>query len=489
MHYQRRPTILFRNFGDFGYLTDNRNFGYRQPDIPIVGDKVLSQSGAIILDSLGKKLMTAEEVAEVAMKKFVGIEYDSLVDDIIEFFEQLVNEGFLLKKDGDVVCNPDGSLLGDGHYYNSKSSSCNIRSNDISTQAFFHQYFGDTPFPTSVHIEIAAACNERCVHCYLPQEIKTGTMSFEMIKKIIGQCNDMNILHVTLSGGEPMLHPDFIKILSLCKESDLSVNVLSNLTYLDEDTVIEMASNPLLSVQASLYSINESVHDAITGVDGSCKKTIQSILWLAQHHIPVQISCPIMKQNFNYFDEVKVFGEKVGIPVSADYVIIGRCDGSTSNLQYRLQMDDIESLLMEELSNPLSYNALVEEVKSNKLRSQDDYICGVCGSSLCVDVRGNVFPCAGWECCILGNINESSLRDIWYHSEKAIELRNLKWKDFVKCNSCNFIDYCIPCLVRNANENEDADPLQVNGFFCEVARLKKHIAEKLYDVTLHNKLN
>ena len=103
MHYQRRPTILFRNFGDFGYLTDNRNFGYRQPDVPIVGDKVLSQSGAIILDSLGKKLMTAEEIAEIAMKRFVGIEYDSLVDDIIEFFEQLVNEGFLLKKEGDVV--------------------------------------------------------------------------------------------------------------------------------------------------------------------------------------------------------------------------------------------------------------------------------------------------------------------------------------------------------------------------------------------------
>ena len=59
----------------------------------------------------------------------------------------------------------------------------------------------------------------------------------------------------------------------------------------------------------------------------------------------------------------------------------------------------------------------------------------------------------------------------------------------MKCNSCTFIDYCIPCLVRNANENEDADPLQVNGFFCEVARLKKQIAEKLDDVTLHNKLN
>lgn len=479
-YYQRRPTILFRNYGEFGYLTDNRNFGYRR-DNPVVGDKVISQSGAVILESLGKNRMAAEEVADIAMHKFIGVDHSSLVDDIIELFEVLVNDGFLMKMDNRDDNTQETRLSTDNHSTYVTSFVCKPHALNTSTQAFFHQHFGDNPFPTSVHIEIAAACNEKCVHCYIPQGNKVGIMSFDMVKNVIKQCNDLNILHVTLSGGEPMLHPDFLKILSLCKDSDLSVNVLSNLTNLNVAIVEEMATNPLLSVQASLYSTDEAVHDSITGVPGSCKKTMKSILSLVHHGIPVQISCPIMKQNYNSYREVINWGKKESIPVSADYVIIGRCDGTNSNLQCRLQTEEISTILQEELSEPLSRENFAEEVRNNKLRSQDDFICGVCGSSICVRANGDVFPCAGWENCVLGNINELPLKDIWFNSEKAIGLRNLRRRDSSKCISCEYEDYCTLCLVRNANENEVADPLIVNDFFCKVAKIKKRIFEDIPD--------
>ena len=476
MYYQRRPTILFRNYGEFGYLTDNRNFGYRR-DNPIVGDKVLSQSGAVILESLGKNRMTAEEVADIALNKFIGVDRSSLVYDIIELFEVLVNDGFLMKGGLRDDNTQETRLFNDNHSAHVTTFSCKPHALNNSTQAFFHQHFGDNPFPTSVHLEIAAACNEKCVHCYIPQGIKIGIMPFDMVKSVIKQCTNLNILYITLSGGEPMLHPDFLKILSLCNDNDFSVNVLSNLTNLNEVIVEEMVANPLLSVQASLYSTDEAVHDSITGVPGSCKKTMQSILSLVHHNIPVQISCPIMKQNYNSYREVMNWGKEEGVTVSADYVIIGRCDGTSTNLQCRLQMEEIAAILKEELSEPLSRESLSEEVRNNKMRLQDDFICGVCGSSICVRANGDVFPCAGWENCVLGNINELSLKDIWFNSEKAIGLRSLRRRDFTKCNSCEYEDYCTLCLVRNANENEAADPLIVNDFFCEVAKLKKCVFE------------
>lgn len=476
MYYQRRPTILFRNYGEFGYLTDNRNYGYRR-DNPVVGDKVLSQSGAVILESLAKNIMTAEEVADIALNKFVDVDRSILVDDIVELFKVLVNDGFLIKWDNRDDNTQKTRLSNDNHSTYVTPFACKPHSLNTSTQAFFHQHFGNEPFPTSVHLEIAAACNEKCVHCYIPQRNKVGIMPFDIVKNVIKQCTDLNILHITLSGGEPMLHPDFLKILSLCNDNDFSVNVLSNLTYLDEAIVKEMASNPLLSVQASLYSMDEVVHDSITGVPGSCKKTMQSILSLVHHEIPVQISCPIMKQNYYSYREVMNWGKEEGVPVSADYVIIGRCDGTTSNLQCRLQIEEIAAILKEESAEPLSRKSLAEEVRNNKMRSQDDYICGVCGSSICVRANGDVFPCAGWENCVLGNINELPLKNIWFDSEKAIGLRNIKRKDFTKCNSCEYKDYCTLCLVRNANENEASDPLIVNDFFCEVAKLKKCVFE------------
>lgn len=445
------------------------------PNDPIVGDIVLSQSGAILVEILGKSQMTVEQVANASIKRFVGVDFDVLAEDVYELFDLLVNRGFLVKIDENGVVTSSDYSQNNVHQF---SSSCGHQYMDISTQAFFHQHFGNNPFPTCVHLEITSICNERCVHCYIPNEFKTGIMPFEMINGIVEQCKDLNILHVTLSGGEPLLHPDFVKVLSLCKENDFSVNVLSNLTRLDEDVVSEMASNPLLGVQASLYSMNEVVHDAITGIKGSCKKTVDSILRLVDRHVPVQISCPIMKQNYASYTGVKEWGMKTGVPVSADYVIIGKCDGSNENLQCRLCREEIESVLVEDLRDSATRDALNEEVKINRLRSQDDFICGVCGSSMCIGVDGSVFPCAGWEGCVLGNINESTLKDIWYHSDKAIRLRNLKRKDFIKCNSCDSSDYCVLCLVRNANESKESDPLEVNEFFCEVARLKKRIVEE-----------
>lgn len=65
----------------------------------------------------------------------------------------------------------------------------------------------------------------------------------------------MNLLHITISGGEPMLHPHFIDFLRECRINDMSVNVLSNLTLLNDEMVAEMKLNPLLSVQTSVYSM------------------------------------------------------------------------------------------------------------------------------------------------------------------------------------------------------------------------------------------
>lgn len=479
MYYKKRSTILFRLYDDFGYLTDNRNFGYRNANTPIIGDKVLSMSGAIIINCLGQEALTAEEVAKKAIVEFSGVEYSELLSDILVLFDDLVSDGFLVKSDNVNECNdkallkPSVRLASDGHL----KAIRNLPMSE-STQEFLQKHFGDTPFPVSVHIEIAGACNEKCIHCYIPDEVKVGMMSTEMFEKVLDQCRELNILHITLSGGEPLLHPDIIHFLSICRENDMSVNVLSNLTHLTDEMIEEMAKNPLLGVQASLYSTNDDVHNSITGVKGSCEKTKSAILKLIPYGIPVQISCPIMKQNRKDFRGVIDWGSEIGISVSADYVIIGRCDSSTSNLGCRLDEDDVLNILKEDMKDP-SYRAKEEEeIRRNRLRTENDYICSVCTSSICVGVKGNVFPCAGWQGCVLGNIKNDSLKNIWFSSEKSVWLRSLKRKDIEKCHLCKYQEYCTLCLVRNANESVSGNPLEVNEFFCKVAQLKKSLYKK-----------
>ena len=78
------------------------------------------------------------------------------------------------------------------------------------------------------------------MHCYIPPTCKDTAINSELLFKILQEGRNLNIIHVTLSGGEPLLHKDFLSFLKKCRELDLAVNVLTNLTLLNDKILDEM---------------------------------------------------------------------------------------------------------------------------------------------------------------------------------------------------------------------------------------------------------
>ncbi|MBY0384821.1 radical SAM protein, partial [bacterium] len=231
--------------------------------------------------------------------------------------------------------------------------------------------------------------------------------------------------------GEPMLHKNFCDFLRKCREYDFSVNVLSNLTLLDDEIINEMKTNPLLGVQVSLYSMNSHIHDEITQMKGSFEKTKIAILKLIENDIPLQISCPIMKQNKNCYYDVINWAKKHKIHVGDDYGIIARYNHTTQNLSCRLSINEIKEVIDEKVANDVKYLEQMEMVAEEKKNiSSNDFVCSVCHSSICIADNGNVYPCAGWQDYNVGNVKETSLKDIWNNSEKIQYLRGLRRKEF-----------------------------------------------------------
>jgi len=113
--------------------------------------------------------------------------------------------------------------------------------------------------------------------------------------------------------------------------------------------------------------------------------------------------------------------------------------------------------------------------QSDKRDISNDIVCGVCISSICMVANGNVYPCAGWQDYVVGNVKQTPLKEIWDSSEKVKYLRGLRKKDFPKCLKCPDKSFCAMCMVRNANENPDGDPLKVNEHFCKVAQINRKI--------------
>ena len=351
------------------------------------------------------------------------------------------------------------------------------------TQDYLLQHDLKRPRLASLQFELTSRCNERCIHCYIPNGKKNMgfDLSFDKFKYILDQYVDMGGLHVTLSGGEALMNKYIKEMLRYCREKDLQISLLTNLISLTDEMIPVLKDVNLSLIQVSLYSMNEEIHDKITTVKGSWAKTKSAIEKLYAADIPVQISCPVMKANKEGYERVMEYAQSLKMKSTTDYIMMAQADLDTKNLANRISIVETERVIRDIIEYDLDY-------KKNTL-NQDSYIemsmeeqmnmplCGAGINDLCVTVNGDVYPCAGWQAFVVGNVFKTSLKDIWENSEQLKMIRRVTWKDFPKCLECDVREFCSMCLVRNYNEN-DGDMFKTTDHFCQVARLNKRLVEE-----------
>ena len=471
MLYRQKFDTFIRIYDDIGYITSKSDFS----------DRVVDASGAVFLKALSRNPKTLDELCKEIAKNFIDISPADLMNDAADFFSILEQDGFIIS--GETEAELDKK---DVRFSYSVLEPKTVKTDFTpviqraakNTQDFLNEHFRGKPHLTALQIELSSRCNERCVHCYIPHENKISDIDPALFYDVLDQCRDMGVLGLTLSGGEPMLHKNFCDFLKKAKEYDFSINILSNLTLLNDDIIREMKESRLSSVQVSLYSMNPEIHDAITQLKGSFYKTRDNILRLIENDIPLQISCPTMKQNKDCFAEVLNWAHEHKVRAETDYIMMARYDHTTDNLNNRLSLDEVTKIITDIIEhNPYYQEELLKaDFEKTEVRDTgDDIVCGVCIGSICMVANGNVYPCAGWQDYVCGNVRETPLTEIWEKSPKVQYLRSLRKKDFPECTSCADKAFCAMCMVRNANENPQGDPLKINRHFCKVAALNRKI--------------
>lgn len=472
MLYRQKFDTFIRIYDDsVGYIVSKSDYS----------DRVTKGSGAVFLAALSRKPKGIGDLTDEIAKTYPNVEIDVLQNDIIEFYEMLEKDGFLVS--GETVRELDSK---DKRFSYSDFVPKTIRTDftphiqraQKSTQEYLEEHFKDNPHLASLQIELSSRCNERCVHCYIPHKNKTADIEPALFYEVLEQCSAMGVLNITLSGGEPMLHKNFCEFLCKAKEYDFSINILSNLTLLNDEIIAEMKANRLSSVQVSLYSLNPQIHDSITKLPGSFYTTRDNILRLIENDIPLQISCPTMKKNRNCFFDVMQWARENKCRAVTDYIMMARYDRTVDNLDNRLSLDEVGRIIRDVvlLDDDYQKAILADNFNIEAARNRnDDLVCGVCVDAICMVANGNVYPCPGWQSYVCGNIKETSLSEIWNHSPKVQYLRNLRKRDFPKCRSCEDRGFCAMCMVRNANESPNGNPLEINEHFCKVAALNRKI--------------
>lgn len=480
MYIKQSKNSFIRTTAKYGYITNQL----------LRHDRVYDEGGAIMLKEISREPQEIDDIVKRLVHIYEDVEFDVIKKDFLEFAHSLADGKFVViaetiagldAKDAEftyAIENP--KTLIDNFYQPTEEKVSE------NTQDFFLEEVQGQPLIARIQFELSSRCNERCIHCYIPNEKKNNgfDMPTQKVKSIIDEFAEMGGIHVTLSGGEAFLHKDIIEIVKYCRQKDLKISILSNLISLKDEQIVDLKNANISLIQVSLYSMDPAIHDFITTVQGSFEKTISAIEKLVANDVPVQISCPIMKANRKGYDKVLEYAKSLKIKAQTDFIMMARADLATDNLANRLSLKETEELLSDLISQDTNYKEntlqqlpISDQIKFNLERFKRQPVCGVGYDNCCITANGDVYPCAGWQNFVLGNVYKQSLKEIWENSPRIKELRKITQASFPQCLECDARDYCAMCLVRNYNES-GGDMFAINHHFCDVARLNKKLVEE-----------
>lgn len=448
-------------------------------------DRSYDENGACFLSVITRAPQSIDDIVG-KIASIYGVPRQTIYTDVLEFVKELEFHEFVVT--GDSVEELEDKDISFSYDIDNPIILANADTNiggmkDSTTQDFLLKHDRNNPRLASLQFELSSRCNERCIHCYIPNYKKNAglDLSFDRFKYIVDQFVEMGGLEVTFSGGEALLNKNIHQMLVYSREKDLQINILSNLIALKDEDIPLLKKINLSLVQVSLYSMDPKIHDEITTIKGSFEKTKASIEKLHAANIPLQISCPIMKANKDGYDAVMKYAQSLKVKYQTDYIMMAQTDMSIDNLSNRITLDETEKVIRDILKYDVDYKEKTLALEALSNLSEEEYnempYCGVGINQICVTVNGDLFPCPGWQDMVVGNVFKKSLKEIWNNSEELQMIRNVRRGDFPKCIKCEAKDYCNMCLVRNYNEN-NGDMFKTNEHFCKVANLNKRLVEE-----------
>jgi radical SAM protein with 4Fe4S-binding SPASM domain len=296
--------------------------------------------------------------------------------------------------------------------------------------------------PMTVQLDLTYRCNERCVHCYLDHD-DHGEMTTAEIKKLLDELASAGVFILTLSGGEIMLRKDFFELLHYARQLTFCVKLKTNAILIRQREAERIRELGVESIQVSIYSHRPEVHDAITKVPGSLKRSLDAIRLLKGHGLKVIVASVLMVQNSLDYPGVRALAAELGVDFTLDPTVTPKMDGDRS----LLALNAGPAVLKEVLRDP----ALVgdaEQFCALPVNADADLLeeapCSAGHTACYVSPYGDVYPCVQFP-LPSGNVRRNHFLDIWRHSDALNEVRSIRLADLPTCSHCAHVSTCSRC--------------------------------------------
>lgn len=169
-------------------------------------------------------------------------------------------------------------------------------------------------------IQITERCNLHCAHCFVSSTKQGDDMDYEdIVAKVIPQLKAARVERVTLTGGEPFVHPRIMDICRAVNNSGCALGVCTNATQTSEDQIAELAQMPDVHINISFDGFRKDSHGKFRGNTASFDITVATARKFAEAGLlQGLLSTPNMLTEPYEFAELCAFAAEIG----AKYVLM-----------------------------------------------------------------------------------------------------------------------------------------------------------------------
>lgn len=337
-----------------------------------------------------------------------------------------------------------------------------------------------------IYFYLTEGCNLRCRHCWIAPEFQTenqtcSALSLDLFKSIIKQAKSLGLSGVKLTGGEPLMHPDIIRILRHIRSEDLNLTIETNGVLCTPEIVQEIKTCKNNFVSVSLDGSDAKTHEWVRGVFGCFEAALKGVKNLIAGGIKPQIIMCIMRRNKNQMEPLVRLADSLGAESVKFNITMPIARGE------KLHKND-DTLTIEEL---VELGAWVENSlsASTNLRIVYDHPAAFRPMSKMFGERGSgysrcgilnilgVLANGGYALCGIGeNIPElvfghaatDDLKNVWENTGVLNEMREgLTERLEGICGDCLVKNVCLAsCIAQNYYRSND---LWAPFWYCEKA--------------------
>jgi MoaA/NifB/PqqE/SkfB family radical SAM enzyme len=266
--------------------------------------------------------------------------------------------------------------------------------------------------PIGAYLELTYRCNWRCVFCYNPRHFDRRGLDGAEWTEVLDDLRELGTLTVTLTGGEPLAHPQFAAVARAARDRRLGIRLFTNGALVSEELADVIAEIRPLAVEMSLHGARAETHEHATGVTGSFEAMFRGLERLKRREVPLVVKSLLTRLNEHELDGMIALAARWGVDHQLDAAISPRDDGDDGPLDHRASPDAVALMFRRTAEQGSLPSAGREPGGVN---------CGLGRITVAVDPEGEVYPCLQWRHSSLGNVRVTRLRDIWQGSEAREE--------------------------------------------------------------------